>query len=227
MGATRIGILAEGTTDHALLPALLERIARDRADFKWPVLPDDAAANFPVRKRGHGGVLDAVKRIVAVLDKSPEFEGYSFFAIILDARTRQVQTKVRKLIKGRGRFIMGVAIAEIEAWWLGDRKSTLGWLGLRNKLPPSTRYAKKDYKAEKDQTPKKTLDELTQLSPKLDRRYGDGNTGLALDFADLWKRSACLGTIERQCPRGFQPFCGDATNALKRAKADSGHSSPC
>ena len=97
MGATRIGVIAEGATDHALLPPLLERIARDRAGFRWPVLPDDAAASFPVRKRGQGGVLDAVRRIVKVLDKSPEFEGYSFFAIILDRRTRRVQAKTRSL----------------------------------------------------------------------------------------------------------------------------------
>ena len=43
MGATRVGIIAEGPIDHALLPALLERIARDRAAFDWPVLGEDAA----------------------------------------------------------------------------------------------------------------------------------------------------------------------------------------
>jgi hypothetical protein len=221
VGATRIGVIAEGAVDHALLPALLERIARGRAAFQWPVLPDDATSRFAIRKRGHGGVLDAVKRIVAVLDRSPEFEGYSFFTIILDRRTAHVQAKVRKLVKERGRFIMGVAIEEIEAWWLGDRKSTLGWSGFRGKLPRSTRYAEKGYKAEKDAAPKKTLDELTDISPALDRRYGDGNTGLALDFANVWKDTARLGDIEGQCPKGFRPFCKAATNAFRRAKARS------
>lgn len=222
MGATRIGVIAEGPVDHALLPALLERIARDRAGFSWPTQAEDAADRFPIRKRGHGGVLDAVRRLVEILSRSAEYEEYSFFAVLLDRRTRAVQADVRKLIRSTGRFIMGVAVEEIEAWWLGDRKSTLGWCGLTSRLPGSARYAQKGYVAEKDPWPKKTLNELTELSPELDRRYGEGSVGLAMEFADIWKDTAKLKGIETQCPRGFGDFCHDATNALRSAKTSSG-----
>ena len=222
MGATRIGVIAEGPIDHVLVAVLLERIARDRAHFTWPVLPDDAAQGFPVRKRGHGGVLDAVRRITAVLSQSSLYADYSFFIVLVDRRTKAVQKEVRKLVSGTGRFIMGVAIEEIEAWWLGDRGSTLDWCGLGNRLPGSARYAQKGYVAEKDRAPKKTLDELTDLSPELDRRYGEGNAGLAMEFADIWKGTAKLADIETQCPRGFGKFCRVATNALRSAKTSSG-----
>ena len=62
--STRIGIIAEGPIDHALLPVLLERIALERASFGWPVAPDDVAEVFQIRKRGHGGVLETVRRLV-------------------------------------------------------------------------------------------------------------------------------------------------------------------
>jgi hypothetical protein len=66
--STRIGIIAEGPIDHCLLPPLLGRIARERADYGWPVTSDDVAEIFSIRKRGHGGVLETVRRLVKVLD---------------------------------------------------------------------------------------------------------------------------------------------------------------
>lgn len=66
--STKIGIIAEGPIDHALLPPLLERIARDRAGYDWPVAPDDVAEIFNIRKRGHGGVLETVRRLVDALE---------------------------------------------------------------------------------------------------------------------------------------------------------------
>lgn len=219
MGATRVGIIAEGPTDHALLPALLERIARDRAAFDWPVLGEDAALVLPVRKRGHGGVLDAVRRMVAALRSGAALADYSFFVIVLDRRTNAVQTRVKRLIRGEDRFVLAIAIEEIEAWWLGDRVNTLAFFQLGDELPAGLRYAERGYKAERDSRPKRTLDELTEVSEAVDSRYGVGNARLALDFAEGWRNTARLAAIEGQCPRGFGTFAGAAANALRRAKA--------
>ena len=44
--STKIGIIAEGPIDHALLPALLTRIAAERAAITWPVNAQDIAELF-------------------------------------------------------------------------------------------------------------------------------------------------------------------------------------
>ena len=131
--STKIGIIAEGPIDHALLPALLERIARDRAGYNWPVRPEDVAEVFQIRKRGHGGVLETVRKLVAAL--STDVYDHAFFVIMLDRRTRPVQEEIRTLISPHGRFVMGIAIEEIEAWWLADRRNTLAWAGMTDSLP--------------------------------------------------------------------------------------------
>ena len=97
--------------------------------------------------------------------------------ILLDRRTQKIQQKVRKLIAGKDRFLLAVAQEEIEAWWLGDRTNTLGWLGFRGP-PVGTRYAADKYLAERDDNPKRTLTELTEKSSRLDRVYGEGNLDL-------------------------------------------------
>jgi hypothetical protein len=66
--STKLGIIAEGPIDHVLLPALLSRIATDKALFTWPVNAEDIAEVFPIRKRGHGGVLETVRAMVKALD---------------------------------------------------------------------------------------------------------------------------------------------------------------
>ena len=165
---TKIGIIAEGLIDHALLPALLSRIAHDKANFRWPLDSDDVAQEFPLRKRGHGGVLEAVRALIKGLN-TKEYD-HACFVILLDRKTLAVQKQIRKLIQGKPRFVLGVAIEEIEAWWLGDRTNTLAWSGLGSgKLPQDCEYAKPSYKAETDKKPKATLDKLTRLSHRFDR----------------------------------------------------------
>ncbi|HUT34396.1 MAG TPA: hypothetical protein VNE39_13000 [Planctomycetota bacterium] len=222
MGATKIGIIAEGPIDQALLPALLERIACDRAQFRWPVSPEDATSSLRMRKRGHGGVLVAVRQIVNFLKRSSLFSYFAFFVILLDRRTKPVQDEVRKLVRESDRFVVGIAIEEIEAWWLGDRASTLAFLQLSDALPSELRYADPNYKAEQDPHPKKTLDELTQVSGAVDSTYGQGHVGIATDFARGWRDTAQLDSIEWQCPKGFGAFCRDATNEFRRSKAKAG-----
>jgi hypothetical protein len=104
--STKIGIIAEGAIDHALLPALLERIATDRANFAWPLTADDIAEVFPIRKRGHGGVLETMRSLVKALD-TMHFD-HACFVILLDRRTRAVPTEVRKLIRGNDRFVLAI-----------------------------------------------------------------------------------------------------------------------
>lgn len=218
---TKIGIIAEGPIDHALLPPLLERIAQQRAQFQWPLDPADIAEIFPIRKRGHGGVLETVQKLVRALDT--EFFDHAFFVILLDRKTRPVQAKIKKLLHNRNRFVLATAIEEIEAWWLGDRHNTLAWSRLAHSLPPACRYARSNYQAEKDDQPKKTLDELTRLSNCFDRCYGQGNLDMAIEFAEnYWRRHARLEQIRQQCPIGFGAFETEVTQQFRAAKRRAG-----
>lgn len=214
----RIGLIAEGLIDYELLPALLKRIAEDRAGFSWPIPTDNIADRLHIRKQGAGGVLESVRKLVKVLDRSQDFS-QSFFVILLDYKTKDVQGKIKRLIRHRDRFILGLAIREIEAWWLGDRRSTLSWLQLNDSSISGTRYGKNRYKAENDDNPKRTLNELTRLSEVVDQFYGNGNTTLAREFAETWGEHARLSEIESQCPSGFGKFCQDATNGMRWARA--------
>jgi len=215
--STKIGIIAEGPIDHVLLPPLIARIAAEKAGFNWPVTSDDVAEVFPMRKRGHGGALETVRALVKVLD-SGDFD-HACFVILLDRRTRAVQEKVHKLIRGKDRFMLGTAIEEIEAWWLGDRTNTLAWTGFQTGLP-ACRYAAAKYCAEKDAAPKNTLDELTRLADRFDRYYGDGNLDHATEFAeDHWRDGARLEEIAAQCAEGFGQFQERMTNRLRQLKA--------
>ena len=166
-------------------------------------------------------MLEAVRKLVSVLDT--EYFDHAFFVILLDRRTRAVRARVRRLLRNRHRFAMGVAIEEIEAWWLGDRENTLSWSGLAGCLPSDAKYARKDYQAEADDEPKKTLDELTRLSVRFDRCYGQGNVELALEFAeDYWRKHAKLDAIRIQCPQGYGQFEQTVTNHFRATKSAAG-----
>ena len=192
-----------------------------RQSSPGPLAAHDVAEIFPIRKRGHGGVLETVRALVRVLDT--EFFEHACFVIVLDRRTRPVQKEVEKLIHGKDRFVLGIAIEEIEAWWLGDRTNTLAWSNLRDRLPADCRYAARKYQAEADDFPKKPLDELTRLSDQFDRFYGDGNLDLAAEFAeDYWRSHARLAEITTQCPEGFGRFQDRMTNRFRQVKAASG-----
>jgi hypothetical protein len=223
--STRIGIIAEGRIDHALLPPLLERIARDRAGYGWPVHAEDTAQLFPIRKRGHGGVLETLRKLVEVLEAEPL--EIAFFVILLDRHTEAVQREIKRLLKNRDRFVLGVAIEEIEAWWPADRRNTLAWSDLTDTLPDDCRYGQSGYQAERDKEPKKTLDELTRTSHRFDRFYGEGNLDLALDFAeDFWREHARLDDIRRECPRGYAPFENDTRQPFRSVARRSGRFRP-
>lgn len=215
--STVVGIVAEGPIDQALLAPLVRSIAKDRAGVAWPVQPTDAFERLHLRMCGHGGVYQAIKRLVKVLETDPNFP-YAFVVILLDARTAPIQRKVRKLIAGKHRFVLGIAQHEIEAWWLGDRASTLAWLGFET-APADTAYGTAGYLAEKDKTPKRTLDQLTDKSARLDRRYGEGNLDLAREFAEQWEGKVRLKEISSQCPKRFPPFCQDTAQAFRQVKS--------
>jgi len=218
--STIVGVAAEGPIDQVLLEPLIRAVARERAGVTWPVQPADVYERLHMRPRGHGGVYLAVKRLVRVLHGHPDFP-YAFVIIVLDRRTRRIQQKIRKLIAGKDRFVLAIAKEEIEAWWLGDRVNTLSWLGFREP-PKDTRYAAPGYLAEKDREPKKTLNQLTELSPRLDRMYGEGNLDLARDFSNHWEGKVRLSGIESQCPERFPPFCADTAQAFRRRPQRAG-----
>lgn len=216
--STRVGIVAEGPIDLALLPSIVRQIAHERAQLKWPVDVTDVFEWLQMRPRGHGGVLQAVRRMIRVLEKTPELP-YVFVIILLDWRTRRIQEKIRRLISGKDRFLLAVAKEEIEAWWLGDRTNTLAWLQFQQ-APVGTRYAANNYLAESDDDPKRTLHELTDRAACLDRVYGEGNLDLARDFAESWNERVRLSEIQSQCPQQFPPFCAETTQALRRVKSE-------
>jgi hypothetical protein len=219
--STKIGIITEGPIDELLLSALLEQIAKQRASLGWPIHVEEARDYFPIRKRGAGGVLNVVKSLVQALSTQP-FDHFCF-VILLDRRTKPVQRKIHRLISGKTRFVLAIAVEEIEAWWLGDRSNTLAWADLAERLPDGCRYAMKGYRAERDKQPKKTLDELTRHSNKFDRFYGDGSVELASDFADAyWRTRARLQEICTQCPQGFRPFQDEMTNRFRQMKTQEG-----
>ena len=223
MGSTRVGVIAEGPIDHALLSPLLQRIAHDRAEYAWPVSGDDVGPMIRMRKRGAGGVLEAVRTLVKALRGLQQFSSQAFFVIVLDRRTHAEQRQIGKLVRGDHRFVMGVAIEEIEAWWLGDRSATLGWLRLAEGDVHALSYGKERYKAERDRDPKGTLDELTRASGAVESVYGrNGNLSLAREFAETWSDAADLDAIEQQCPRGFRPFATKTSAAFRRARSSQG-----
>jgi len=213
----KIGLFCEGSVDFPLVSALLERIAADRADVHWPLNIVDSVTEMRFRRGGDGQVVKAVRHLKRRLDEGNCSE-YSLFVIVLDRASKVPIARIRRMIRGDARFVFGTAIQEIEAWWLGDRQSTLAWLRLAAGRPAGLRYWRNAYQAERDDDPKKTLDELTLVSPTVTVRYGRGNSGMASEFAGGWRIGALLTQIEAECPRGFSPFCLQTTAAMRRVR---------
>jgi hypothetical protein len=225
-----VGIITEGPIDPILAWPLLKCIAREKAGYAWPLTNEDYSETLPIRKRGHGGVLEMVRKLVATLDVEPPL--YDVVIILLDRRTVPVQEEIKKLIRGKDRFVLGIAIEEIEAWWLADRKNTMEWANLDEAdFEDDSRFCldhktgKPDwrkYKAEEDPNPKLTLDEITLISDRFDRRYGEGSVDLAHDFVGrYWEKAAPIDQIASQCPKGFGSFQKDMTNEFRAARARS------
>lgn len=213
----RIGLLCEGLIDLQLVPPLLQTIARTRADVRWPIQHFNAVEQIGIRTGSFGQIPKAVRKLVHLINLPPWSE-CEFFVILLDHRTRTTQKEIRRLIRGHSKFVVGIAIREIEAWWLGDRANTLGWLRLAEHSLAGLRYGRAGYRAESDDAPKRTLDELTIHSSDCLAQYGKGNLQLAIDFANVWRNSADLNQIEAQCPIGFRPFCRDSLNEFRAAR---------
>lgn len=214
----RVGLICEGPIDLALLHALIRRIAQSRVGIKWPLQSSDIVEELRIRKGGYGQIPKALKRLIPLLD-SESYRRFSLICVVLDEkRTTRTRREIRKLIGGKARFVLGIAIREIEAWWLADRERTLEWLGLKDAPQPGCRYWGGGYNSERDDDPKRTLNELTELSPQCDRAYGQGNTDLAREFANTWQNNANLRQISGHCRLGFAPFCKKTINALRRAQ---------
>lgn len=220
----RIGLLSEGPIDFELISALLRRISRSRVGITWPLRVADMIVELRYRPRGYGQVVNALRRLLPLLD-STEWLSFSLFVVVIDNSSR-ARRDIRKLLGGQQKFVLGVAIREIEAWWLADRRNTLEWLGLHDVAHDGFRYWAHRYSPERDTQPKDTLDELTRLSERVDRTYGDGNLELAREFAAAGSENAELDQIENGCRRGFAPFCQDSIEALRRAQRRGPTGSP-
>ena len=226
--STNVGIITEGPVDRILVRPLLKCIAAGKAGCSGPLFDEDYSERVTIRKRGHGGVLEMVRNLVDVLEADPP--PYDIVVILLDRRTLPVQERIKALIRGKDRFVLGIAIEEIEAWWLADRKDTLAWADLKEAdLEDGARFCRDHktgkhdrgrYKAEEDPNPKQTLDEITRISGKFDRCYGEDSEDLARDFVQrYWEKAAPIDQIGSQCPKGFGSFQKDVTNEFRAAKA--------
>ncbi len=217
--STRVGLIGEGPIDRPILGALLQRIATERAGYNWPVDADDLDTTLRIRKTGHGGVVTKLERLLKIIDAGQDV-GCRFYVVVLDNRKlAPIHAQVKSLISRYDRVLFHVAIEELEAWWLADAGSVLGWLGLtRVELAAAgLDYGSDRYHAEKDQTPKATLDTLTRISSAVDSVYGRaGNSELADDFGKYWRDRAQLDIIEHQCPNGFRPFADEVATAFRR-----------
>ncbi len=215
--STRVGVICEGPIDAALLSALLHRIAQDKAGYAWPVAASDLDETLRLRTSGHGAVVKKLAKLVRVLDRGETLD-CRFFVIVLDyKKTKTVQQDLRALVAGSRRsFILGIAIEEIEAWWLADRSNTLAWFGLADEDIAGCAYATPDYSPERDSTPKRTLTELTKVSERCSRPYGTGNSELAREFAEDWREHASIQVMEHACARGFGPFSNAVADAFQR-----------
>ncbi|MBI5722325.1 MAG: hypothetical protein HZA50_00030 [Planctomycetes bacterium] len=212
----KIGLITEGTIDDILLRPLLRRIAKEKASIDWPVQIDDGIGEIPIRRRGFGGVQKNLENLVKLL--ATKDSDYDIYVAILDRRTDQVQDKIAKDIRGKD-VVLGIAIEEIEAWWLGDRSNTLAWTGLKDDRLEDD-YKRPPYNAEKDPFPKRTLNSLIERSGKFGRSYGDGDTVLAKDFVEKqWDVEVHLKEIIAECPKGFGDFQQKMADAFKRTKA--------
>jgi len=168
-----------------------------------------------IRKTGHGGVLKKLKMIVADYEKGI-YRPPDILVIVLDHRkTQAVVADIRNLVSGHVWTVIGVAIEEVEAWWLADRQQTLGWLALSNEDAEAAGYGP-DYAPEKDPDPKGTLDRLTKCSGAVEVGYGDGSVSLATDFVDAaWRQSVTLDSLRIKCPGGFAPFHDRMSERIK------------
>jgi hypothetical protein len=212
----RVGLICEGPIDVALVRALVKRIGESQAKIRWPVQPRNIFEEVRFRQGGFGQIAKAVKHLIPLLD-TEHYRKFTLMVVVLDQkRTASAIREVKKLIRGNERFVLGIAIREIEAWWLGDREQTLEWLDLDDESRPEYRFWLRKYNSERDDEPKRTLDELTELSPTCDRRYGKGNTDLAREFANTWQHNARVGQMAGHCRKGFAPFLRATTNALRR-----------
>lgn len=214
--STRVGLIGEGVIDQPVVEALLHRIASERAGYDWPVVADDLYVDLRIRKTGHGGVVEKLRRLLEVIDAGQETR-CRFHVVVLDNRKlQQVHTEVKHLVSGYQSVLFGIAIEELEAWWLADRENVLKWLDLTASelAEAGLDYGTDGYHAERDRNPKSTLDSLTRLSNSAEAFYGHGNFDLAIEFAEHWRETANIDVIEHECPRGFAPFSDELTAAF-------------
>src|SRR4051794_33828429 len=165
----KVTLVAEGPIDQALIPKLMSRIA-EKVRIRWPI---DFSEDFRlalIRKTGHGGVLEKVRMVVKQIGDSDSSRP-DVLVIVLDyKKTAAVAEEIRKLTRGIGWIVFGIAIEEIEAWWLADQTQTLAWLRMSRSDAQQLGYGP-DYAPESDKDPKSTLDRLTANSDAVEFTY--------------------------------------------------------
>lgn len=206
----RISLITEGDIDRALVPCVLKAIA-ERRGITWPLQVSDYQEAH-IRKRGYGAVLEAVRNVIKEMEAG-RYTKPDILVIVLDSRkTADTVREIRRLVRAIDWVVIGIAVEEIEAWWLADRNQVLAWLDISTDDASNAGYPD-THAPEKDQEPKNTLHKLTEISEKVLFNYGRGSVQLAEDFADsAWQNFVDIESMKFKCPRGFTPFFEKITN---------------
>jgi len=201
----KVGLITEGAIDQALLPPLIAAMAH-REGVTWPINFEDDLHVIRIRKSGHGGVLEKVRAVCAAV-RDGLYTRPDILVIVLDKKkTESCQDEVKELIRGLDWVVFGIAVEEIEAWWLADQEQVLGWLQLSRDRASRLGYDF-EYSPEYDENPKLMLDKLTAESDAVNYRYHGGNLSLAKEFCDVaWSNGVDLERIRGRCAMGFAPF---------------------
>jgi hypothetical protein len=209
----KISLITEGDIDRALIPCLLAEIAK-RVGVTWPLTVDEFQET-QIRKRGFGAVLDGVRLVIEQMEAGT-YARPDVLVVVLDHRkTQAVVDEIRRLTRSMDWIAIGIAVEEIEAWWLADQNQVLAWLEISREDARRVGYSE-SYSPERDHDPKQTLHLLTQASNKILFNYGRGSVTLAEEFADVaWKNWADLESMVFKCPRGFAPFAERMRSLLR------------
>ncbi len=210
----KVSLLSEGDIDLVLLPSIIREIARQNG-VNWPLNVDEDQHIAHIRKTGHGAVLKKLAVIIGDYQKGRYVKPDMLIVVLDHRKTQMVVDELRRLVQGCDWTVIGVAREEVEAWWLADRKQTLGWLGLSEEAAVAADYGP-DYAPEKDEYPKRTLNRLTDCSHAVDSLYGDGSVALAESFVlSAWNQYVDLDSLRVKCPKGFAPFQADVSRRVR------------
>jgi hypothetical protein len=211
----KVYFVVEGEIDAILLSAIVRQVAKT-VGVRWPVIPEWDKKTISVRKTGHGGALEKVRRIASDYC-SGIYERPDILIVMIDHRkTEEARSEIAELCRNLDFVILAFPKEEIEAWWLGDRQQVLAWLNLSERTATSLGYHP-GISTEGMLDPKSVLSSLTAESDSVDQIYGNGNIYLAEDFVEnAWSNHINIHEVISSCPLFFRRFFDELCSAIRR-----------